>query len=380
MPPKRHSMQGMDPTYASYARTQALAAKALLPLFTTAVADAIASLPAGRTTLHATEIGSADGINSDDFVGILLKQCGAAGLRTVVLSLLDLPGSNWNALAKRVLAWKEAAATAGISLRTRFLPASMYEPFTEAATEDVVFSSTSLHWASRSAGAVAPGAVYTHPFYFMAQPSAATAAWRSLAAADTARILDCIAAALRVGGAFVASIPTHTTTAGDASDGNSDSCAEPLECWWKAPLADLTVALAAAAAEAQGGTGGSSAAALPTSTAVLPTHCVAPETWAAAATASGDWALPVAPFEVVRIPDEYAAHAVSASAYGAAYAASVRSVAASVLVPPVVSDPAFAYEAIERCAASRFEAAQTAGARPPGFMDGVSVLVRLTRL
>lgn len=333
-------MTGMDASYAAFSRTQAEAARALVPLFTRAVQRAVESLSPMSRVFCATELGVADGANSAPFVRAILSAA-AGRVDDVVLTLLDLPATNWGALATATAAWVRAGADVGITLHIRFAPQSLYDAFAAPGSQCVVYSSTTLHWASHGGAAklAALGGV-GHPLHFIqatrATPPAEQCvvdAWAALAAHDADTVLARVAAALCPGGVFVASVPSRVPPGVGRS-----------EYWWHDLFIDLSELVGR--------------------TLVLPVHGLTGGEWVAALARQQHaprLAL-AAPIETAAHEDLYWRDAASAQDYASAYMAAVRAVLKSVLAPPLVADPSAVLCELERRARARFDAGHKCGA------------------
>ena len=84
---------GMERGYARHSRLQGAAADALVPVFAAALDTVLATKLATPNTLSLTEIGPADGAASGKFVDAMLSRVVGTAVKSVVLTLVDVPAN-----------------------------------------------------------------------------------------------------------------------------------------------------------------------------------------------------------------------------------------------------------------------------------------------
>jgi SAM-dependent methyltransferase len=209
------SIKGMRSDYSHYALTQHNAVQrglgtAVEKLIEPAIGEAL------KNSLQIVDLGSADGVNGfaviDRFANALGSHSdGSKPLLSV--AHIDVPTADFKSLTDNIYNHPGSyyhALQDTFEVQPSLVPGSFYAPYLEAQFADIVFSTTALHYASRSAG---PIRNHIEPLYAEGRQKLA---WGKLSKADLDQILNQVYRCLKPGGCFWAVAPAHTTDANGA--------------------------------------------------------------------------------------------------------------------------------------------------------------------
>ena len=204
------SIKGMRGDYSRYALTQYNAVNRGLD---TAVEKLIkpAAARLSGSQFRMVDLGSADGVNGfpviDAFANALRPSLSTPNPQLSVFHL-DVPTADFKTLTDNIYSHPDsyhARLKDRFEVQPAILPGSFYAPYVEAQSAEVVFSTTALHYGSRSAG---PITGHIEPLYARGDQKSK---WNQLSREDLDSILQQAHRALKPGGVFWAVAPAHTT-------------------------------------------------------------------------------------------------------------------------------------------------------------------------
>lgn len=202
------SIPGMHSRYSEFAKSQHQAIQYGLDR---AIRDLI--LPAASKfendqVVQLVDLGAADGANSFPVVDRFIRSIQSSAARaSYLVSHVDLPSANLNELSANLFdlenTYRKTLADTEYQIQSSLVPGSFYDEFMLPESADIIFSTTSLHYASR----VACG-LTDHISPLSANP-AESASWKQQSIADLDLALSRIHRVLKPGGCLWVVVPAQ---------------------------------------------------------------------------------------------------------------------------------------------------------------------------
>lgn len=196
----KSSIQGMDSHYAERALAQRRAMEAGLGEAELSLMRPLAKR--SQETWALADLGCADGVHSFPVLSAFLSAFEVPPDRVGVFHV-DLPTSDFPALLRNLYEHPESYVKAsGGRANPILVPGSFYQPLLLPESIDFLFSTTALHYASRSAG---PLTGHIDPLY--AQVPEEQRAWAEQSRQDRDLAMLCISRAVKPGGKLWLVVP-----------------------------------------------------------------------------------------------------------------------------------------------------------------------------
>ncbi len=221
------SISGMREGYSDYAVSQHNAIANGLETAVSQLVDTFQFKQTSDAYINLVDLGAADGVNSfpviKRFATTLNKKISSLSIQ---VSHVDLPSADFNDLSRNIFqheqSYRQTLSKENINLHSVIVPGSFYDCFLPENSADILFSTTSLHYASKPAAILSK---HVHPLCAVGNEE--KTAWEELSATDLNTALKHIHSSLKPGGKFWAVVPGHS---------RDDSTGEIKNYWYREVL------------------------------------------------------------------------------------------------------------------------------------------------